>query len=93
MKIYLLPLPPPLPPAVPQKTAPTAFEIEQMTEELVATARHWRTQRAKLQKIRKDPQRSDKDVANRAYDLLSAMFSYAAGADQSGQNTRPPTAS
>jgi hypothetical protein len=59
MKIHLLPLPPPLPPAALQKTAPTAFEIEQMTEELIATARHWRTQRAKLNKVRKDRQRSD----------------------------------
>jgi hypothetical protein len=30
-----------------------------MTEELIATARHWRAQRAKLNKVRKDPQRPD----------------------------------
>jgi hypothetical protein len=59
MKIHLLPSLPVLPPVTSKKAPPTAFDIEQMTEELVETARYWRTQRGKLAKIRKNPQRSD----------------------------------
>jgi hypothetical protein len=59
MKIHLMPPLPYLPPAAPQKASPTTFEIEQMTEELVETARYWRTQRANLSKVRKKLRRAD----------------------------------
>jgi hypothetical protein len=62
MKIHLMPLPPPLPPAVQQKAAPTAFEIEQRTAELAETAQYWRSQRAKLGKVRRDPRNPDQDA-------------------------------
>jgi hypothetical protein len=62
MKIHWLPLPLLLPPAVAQKAAPTAFEIEQRTEELNETAQYWRNQRAKLGKVRRDPRHSDQDA-------------------------------
>ena len=62
MKIHMMHLPPPLPLAVPQKKAPTTFDIEQMTEELNETAQYWRAQRAKLSKVRRDPQNSDQDA-------------------------------
>jgi hypothetical protein len=62
MKIHMMHLPPPFLPAVPQKKAPTTFDIEQMTEELNETAQYWRAQRAKLSKVRRDPRNSDQDA-------------------------------
>jgi hypothetical protein len=62
MKIHLLPPLPFLPPAAPQKAPPTALQIEQMTEELVETARNWRAQRDKLSKVRKNRHRSDQNA-------------------------------
>ena len=61
MKIHLLHQLPVLPLITPKKAPPTPFEVDQMTEELRETAEYWRTQRGKLAKIRRNPQRSDSD--------------------------------
>jgi hypothetical protein len=62
MKIHVLPALPPVPPAAPQKAPPTAFEVDQRTEELIKTAQQQRAQRDKVKSVRRNPRRLDEDA-------------------------------
>jgi hypothetical protein len=62
MKIHALPPLPPIPPTALQKAPPTAFEVEQRTEELIKTAQLQRAQRNKVNSVRRNPRRLDEDA-------------------------------